>query len=278
MELAMFTPDGDDLVPQGFARSMWSKDQMHGVAVSGALARGLEQHLAALGRDDLSPARYRVDLFRPARMRACRVVVTEVRQSARLCLLDAELLQDGERVARASCLFLKPTEEPSGQVWEPAERTAAPSTDEVPASDQPRVPFFASAEPWSQEFGAHQNAGRKQTWQTGVPVVAGEPATPFTTVASVADATSMVLHWGTDGVQHINTDIDLALARLPEGLEVGFAAEDRVSHDGISVGAATVFDRRGPVGVATVTAIANAKRPVDFEGVEYDDDGTRRTV
>lgn len=50
----MFTADEDDvLTPTDVARSMWSKDQMHGVAVSGALARALERHLAELGREDL---------------------------------------------------------------------------------------------------------------------------------------------------------------------------------------------------------------------------------
>ena len=282
----MFTADGDRLVPTDVARSMWSKDQMHGVAVSGALARALEQHLAGLddgrGRPDLVPTRYRVDLFRAARMEPCSITVEVVRQGPRLCLLDAVLHQsvDGEdvRVARASCLFLKPTENPSGRAWEPSERVGPPPPDVVPVSDEPRVPVFASDAPWSQDFTAHQNAGRKRTWQAGLPVVAGERPTPFQVVAAVADATSMVVNWGTDGVQYINTDIDLAIARLPESLEIGFAAVDRVEVDGLSVGSATVFDRRGPVGVASVTALANAKRPVDFERVRYDDDGTRHAA
>ena len=140
------------------------------------------------------------------------------------------------------------------------------------------MPFFASDAPWSQDFPQHQNAGRKRTWQTGLPVVDGERPTPFQVVAAVADATSMVVNWGTEGVQYINTDIDLALSRLPESLEIGFAAVDRVEHDGLAVGSATVFDRSGPVGVASVTALANARRPVDFESVRYDDDGTRHAA
>ena len=283
MSLSMFTrgegPDHDPaLVPTDVARSMWSRDQMHGVAVSGALARGLERHLADLGRDDLVPTRYRVDLFKAARMVPGTVEVELVRQGPRLCLLDAAFVQDGVRVARASCQFLKPTENPTGRAWTPVERVEAPPLDVVPPSDEPRVPFFASDSPWSQDFTAHQNAGRKRTWQTGLPILEGERPTPFQVVAAVADATSMVVNWGTEGVQYINTDIDLALARLPEGLEIGFAAVDRVEADGLSVGSATVFDRSGVIGVASVTALANARRPVDFERVRYDDDGTRHAV
>ena len=37
MSLAMFTLEDEQLVPTDIARSMWSHDQMHGVATSGAL-------------------------------------------------------------------------------------------------------------------------------------------------------------------------------------------------------------------------------------------------
>lgn len=279
--MGLFTTEDDAsgeevLHPQDLARSMWSTGQMHGVAVSGALARALERHLEVLGRGDLVPARYTVDLFRPALMEPCRVEVAVVREGPRVVLLDAVLAQDAGPVARAGCLFLVAGTTPEGRVWAPAERFAAPPADVVPPSDEPRVPFFASEAPWSQRFHEHQNAGRKQTWQTALPLVVGERPTPFQAVASIADGTSLVVNWGTAGVQHINTDITLALARRPEGIEIGLSATDRVEHAGIAVGTAEVFDRAGPLGTAMVTALANARRPVSFEDVEYDDDGTRR--
>ena len=277
MSLAMFTLDDDQLVPTPIARSMWSHDQMHGVAISGALARALERRLGELGRHDLQPSRYTVDLFRPARMAPCTVTTEVVREGKRLCLIDAIFLQDGERVARASCTFLLPTQTPGGDVWTPADHPEAPPADEVPPSEEPRVPFFTSDAPWSQEFPDHQNAGRKQTWQAGLPVVEGETGTPFESVASVADATSMVVNWGTEGVQFINTDITLALARPPVGREIGLSATDRVERDGIAVGTVEVFDRAGPLGTAMVTALANAARPVNFENIEFDDEGGRHT-
>lgn len=278
MSLSMFTRDGDLLVPTDFARSMWSHNQMHGVAVSGALARGLEKQLADLGRTDLVPARYTVDLFRPAAMSPCTVVTDVVREGKRICLIDAALMQDGDRVARASCTFLMPSQAAPGDVWTPSDHPAPPPLDVVPPSEQPRVPYFASDAPWSQNFSEHQNPGRKQTWQTGVPVVDGEESTPFQAVASIADATSMTVNWGTQGVLYINTDITLALARQPVGREIGLSATDRVERDGIAVGTVEVYDRAGPLGTAMVTALANAARPVDFENVEYADDGSRRTV
>ncbi|UUZ60068.1 hypothetical protein [Nocardioides sp. B-3] len=55
MTFSFFTVDADLLVPTDAARSLWSADQMHGVAVSGAMARAIER---AVPRDDLRPARY----------------------------------------------------------------------------------------------------------------------------------------------------------------------------------------------------------------------------
>jgi hypothetical protein len=273
MTLSFFTGSGDDLVPADLARSLWGENQMHGVALSGALARGLERRVAELGRDDLRPARYTVDLFRPAAMTLCHTTTRVVREGRRLCLVDATLEQDGVPVARASGLFLKVGDPAAGDVWEPTGAPEPPPHDLAPPTDKLRVPLFASeGVGWEESFAAHQNGGRKTTWQVGVPIVPEEIPSGFVVAASVADATSMVTNWGSNGVEYINTDITLILARLPQGREIGLAATDRVSHDGIAVGTATVFDRSGRIGTSVTSSIANAKRAVDFEVHDFKDD------
>jgi hypothetical protein len=272
MTLSFFTTSGDGLLPTDLARSLWSENQMHGVALSGALGRALERAVADLGRDDLRAARYTVDLFRPAGMGLCTTSTTVVREGRRLCLVDAVVSQEGEPVARASGLFLTVGDPTAGEVWEPTGAPEPPPLDLAPPSEDPQVPVFASDGRWDPSFGAHQNGGRKTTWQVGVPVVPEEAPSPFVAAASVADATSMVTNWGSNGVEHINTDITLTLARLPLGREVGLQAVDRVSQDGIAVGTATVFDRQGRIGTAVVSSIANAKRTVDFEVHDFKDD------
>lgn len=276
MDLSLFTADGDSLVPTAIARSMWSDNQMHGVAISGALSRAIERCVADKGRDDLRPARMTVDLFRPATMDPCVVTTEVVREGKRICLVDALLTQGGERVARASAIFLKPSASADGKVWAPTDRPAPPPEDVAPVSSEPRVPFFHSDAGWTQSFSDHQNGSRKASWNTGIPVVGGEDVTSFQAVAAMADGASLVTNWGDQGVEYINTDITLTLARLPEGVEIGLAAEDRVEHDGIAVGTAVVFDRSGPVGTSVVTSLVNARRTVDFDGVEYADNGERR--
>lgn len=264
------TTSHDVLVPQDLARSLWSADQMHGVAVSGALARGLERAVAEQGRDDLRAARLTVDLFRPASMDPCHTTTAIVREGPRLCLVDAFLHQGDVVVARATAMFLRPTEDPGGEVWTSGVVPSPPPLELAAVSDEPRVPIFGSDDVgWSQSFTDHQNGSRKRTWQTAVSIVEGEPRSLFQSVASIADATSMVTNWGSRGVEYINTDINLALSRLPVSTEIGLEAVDHVTREGIAVGTATVFDREGVIGTSIVTSLVNAKRTVDFSELDF---------
>ena len=69
-----------------------------------------------------------------------------------------------------------------------------------------------------------------------MPIVSGERITPFQAVASIADNTSMVTNWGSGGVEYINTDISLALTRLPDGVAVGLRTVDHVAAQGLAKG------------------------------------------
>ncbi len=274
--LSFFTRAGDDLLPAPLACSMWSDDQMHGVALSGALAWAAQGALAAAGRTDLRPTRWAVDLFKPARMVPCTLTTEIEREGRRICLVDVILSQDGERVARGTATFLKPSETTDGEAWAPTDRPVPPPLDVVPvAGDEPRAPYVRSSGGWSQNFLEHQNADRKASWSTAVRIVPDEPITGFQAAASTADGTSLVTNWGTNGVEYINTDITMTLAREPEGVEIGLLATDRVEHDGIAVGSAAIFDRRGPLGTVMIAALANARRTVDLSSVSYTDDGQR---
>ena len=260
----LFRREGDLLVPQDLARSLWKADQMHGVATSGALGRAVEHAAIELGRDDLQPARFTVDLFKAPSMSPCSTRAEILREGPRILVVDAELIQDEECVARARALFLKPGETPSGVVWSDEEIPQPPPVDIAPPTEEPHVPFFFSDAGWSQDFTVHQNAGRKQMWQITLPVVLGETTTPFQGLAGAADSTSMVVNWGSEGVQHINTDITLSISRLPTGREVGLSALSWYANAGIATGTAVLFDRHGVLGTSTVTSLGNAKRSVDF--------------
>lgn len=273
-EFALFRADRDDLlIPLDVARSLWKHDQMHGVATCGALARTAENAVVTAGRVDLQPARFTVDLFRAPSMQACELRSTVVREGARLMLVESTLSQAGEPRARAIALFLKASENPGGSVWTSPDVPQPPPIDVAPVTDQPRVPFFLSdgERGWSQNFAEHQNGARKVTWQSAIPIVAGEKSSPFQGLAGAADSTSMVCNWGDQGVQYINTDVNLSISRVPVSQEIGLAALSWHAHDGIAVGTAIVFDREGPIGTSTVTSLANARRSVDFTQYEFDE-------
>lgn len=270
MEMAFFSADGEVLTPLPMAKSSWSDNQMHGLAVSGALARGIEQQVASLGRAELRPARITVDLFQPATMTPGTVETSVLREGNRIVMVEATLVQEDRRPARASAIFLAPTDTPDNDIWAPTERPEPPDPGVVPPSQEPRVPFLHSeVVGWGQDFRAHQNGGRKTMWQVGIPIVDGEEPTGFQIAASLADSTSMVTNWGTAGVTHINTDITLGISRLPTTRELGFRAVERTELDGIAIGVAEVFDRDGFIGQAMVTSLANAKRSVDFSRQDY---------
>ncbi|WP_235737434.1 acyl-CoA thioesterase domain-containing protein [Nocardioides alcanivorans] len=215
MEIAFFHRDGAQLVPTDVARSLWSDDQMHGVAISGALGQAAEDSLRGLGRGDLVPSRHTVDLFRPAKMAPCDLVTDVVREGNRLVLVDVRLEQEGELMARASALFLRATEEPPGEVWKRTELPEPPPFDVAPPNSGPRPPLFHSAEGWSPDFLAHQNAEHKVIWNTVPWIVAGEEPSGYAAAAAVADSTTLVTNWGTRGVNYINADVTLTLARRP---------------------------------------------------------------
>lgn len=81
---------------------------------------------------------------------------------------------------------------------------------------------------WTPKPDPHQDDQRKQVWIKSFPVVQGEKPTSFQLAAMAADAVSLVTNWGDQGLEYINADLSLVMARLPVGEGVGLAAQHRV--------------------------------------------------
>jgi hypothetical protein len=88
------------------------------------------------------------------------------------------------------------------------------------------------------------------------PMVRGHPLTPFTRLAFVGDITSSLTHWGTNGLRYINADYTVTASRLPDGEFLGLAAQSHYGTAGVATGAATLFDRHGPIGTSSALALA----------------------
>lgn len=252
--------DTEELHPEPCAASGWGTEHMRGLAVSGALAREAERTIDTIGRHDLQPARWTVDLFRAAKMRPSVTSATVVRDGPRLCLIDAVLNQDGQPVARASALYLRPSATPDGTVWSGGASPTPPEA-RTPPPDRERL-YLDPGRGWGEWTEGFQHSERKQIWHFPIPVVEGETVTPFQLAASVADVTNLIANLGSAGLEYINPDVTLAMARLPESTGLGLALTERVEQLGLAVGTAVVFDRRGVLGTVTASALANARRTV----------------
>ncbi|MEV0542883.1 acyl-CoA thioesterase domain-containing protein [Nocardia salmonicida] len=254
------------LHPEPEASSGWIGGQLRGMAVGAVLARAVEREPIVRERTDLRPARWTLDLFRPVFLRPCKTHVEVVRDGRRLSLFDAVLIQDDRPVARASALYLRPGPTPDGICWSPDTIADPPPTDREPSPDQDRV-YFSEEQGWTPDARTHHNPARTGIWHRPIAVVVGEQPTPFQFVAGLADVTNVVTNLGSNGLEYINADATLTLTRLPEGDEAGLVGLDRMTQDGIAVGTAAMYDRKGVFGTATVSSIANARGPADLGAI-----------
>ena len=257
-EIGFLRRDGDGFFPLDMGISKWSPDMINGPAITGILARAIENEHGAEG---FVPARLTVDLFRPARAEQLHVVTRSVRDGNRIRVADAEVIQQGEAVARASVVFLRRSEQPPGELWTRPDTPQPPPLSLLEPLQAPSHPWIGSdghPDGWSPSLRDHEGSSRKRMWQYQIPVVAGEEPSPFARAAMVGETTSLMTNWGTAGIGFINADLTLALSRLPEGPEIGIEADNHLSVDGISVGSTTMFDRRGPIGTCIVSALSNA--------------------
>ncbi|MEU1986014.1 acyl-CoA thioesterase domain-containing protein [Nocardia sp. NPDC019395] len=258
--LAFFTREGEQFLPTRVAISSWSPSQVSGPAICGLLARELETYSPG---EEFVPARLTVDLFSPVTDEPATVRGTVVREGKRICVADAELLQRDAVRSRATVVFLRTGDVPAGELWQPGRELPVPDTADI--SEIGAHPLFKSGDgDWTRDFGSSQNAERKAIWQNMLPVVAGEPVTPFQRAGMAGDAASFMSHWGSAGIGYINSDVTVTLARLPIGPGVGVLAQDQVAAGGISIGTVSLYDRSGPLGTAVVTAVSNVRRQVDM--------------
>lgn len=256
---AYFLPDGDAFAPTAMAKGPW------GSSISGNFIGGILGHAIELVVDDpdLQPARLTVDLLRPAAMAPLRARTSVVRQGRRLTLVDAEVSQDDTVVARASALFLRRGEQPPGEVWTcPVAMPPLPPDSAGPTGETPLLIWAYGKNPNvsgpSFDLTQWQHDGPKFVWLRDIkPLVDGEPLTAFTRTAMAGDVASSLTHYGTAGLAFINADFTVTLSRLPEGPDIGLAALSHSSHGGVGTGTAALFDRRGLIGSATATTLAN---------------------
>lgn len=256
---AFFTCENGRYFPARKSLSAWSPTQLSGTVVCGLLAHALETHSPG---PEFVPARFTVDMFSPVLDEPIELRSMVVRDGNRIRVADAEIIQRSSVRARATAQYLIASTDPPGEIWRPTQDLPIPDV----RLDHPdgSMPLFKSGSgDWTHSFTSGLNSHRKTVWNNIPPLIEGKPITAFERSAVVADFTNLMCNWGTAGVGYINTDVTLTLSRLPEGPELGLAAQNHVSTNGIAVGTASLYDRTGPLGTCTITALSNARRQVD---------------
>lgn len=237
---------GFDSLPA--AEGRWAPGTLSGPAIAGLLAQVLDTEFG----EGLVGTRWHCDMFRMVASGHLDVRTRLVRSGRRIRVAEAEIVQNGRTVVRAAVTFYHRAPQPDGDVW------SDPHIPSPPGPDAPRLAMAAGAGEYISSDDPEQwaNAGRKRVWTRGWRVLEGAETTPFARAAMVSDCTNLVTGMGTGGVQTINGDVSMAIARAPRGDEIGLEADQFVIVDGISVSSASMFDREGRFGVCTVTGIA----------------------
>jgi hypothetical protein len=140
-------------------------------------------------------------------------------------------------------------------MWQAPEWTAAPPDTLPPPGDgQPEgrdVRLLTPGGFWTSE--------RKQLWaRDNWRLVAGEDMSPVVRAALAADLPNPLANSSAEGLQFINADLTLFLARPPVSEWIGLEVAGHLGHDGIAVGTCTLYDTEGAIGSSSVCALANS--------------------
>ena len=250
-----FRRDGDRFIPNPISRGPWNPTSLHGRVVIGLLGREIERRH---GDADYLPARLTVDMYRLPDLSPIEVVTRVVRDGRRIKVIDAEFVSGGTPMARATCQLLRRTENPAGRIWTTPPWTAPRPGDIAPleSSQQPLGGMWTIL-PIS---GAMGSQGQRRLWMTERrALIEDEPWTPFSRVAVSCDFASPFANAGDEGLAYINSDVTLYLHRLPATEWIGYEVVNHGATDGIAVGECFVHDEQGPIGSATVAALAQAR-------------------
>lgn len=249
-----FTRAGETFVPNPISRGPWNQTSLHGRVVIGLLAREIER---LHGDPDFMPARLTVDMYRLPDLSAATVITRVVRDGRRIKVVDAEFISAGTPMARATCQLLRRTSNPAGSIWSPPP-WGSPLPADIPPPENDRGPLGGM---WTIRpiAGAMGSLGARRVWMSEVrELVGGDPWTPFARVAVGCDFASPLANAGDAGLAYINSDVTLYLHRLPVTEWVGYEVVNHGATDGVAIGECYLHDEQGPIGSATVAALAQS--------------------
>lgn len=256
MALLEESPAG--LVPLAGAAGFWGPTTLAGPVVSGVVGRAIENS----GCDSSwRVARLTVDLVRMTTFANLKVSTSVVHTSRRLTVVHAVLEQDERVVARGTGLLVRRDGPASvGRAWSHASSMPPPpkTFPDATARLLDGLVAFAGDDQVGASNPARWSGGDQPKylwWDLDLELVHGEPMSPLTRAAFLADTANPLTGWGTEGLEVVNADVTLTLARDPEGTVLGLAARDYLAGPGVTTGTAVMHDPQGPIGTVSVVSL-----------------------
>jgi hypothetical protein len=252
-----FRREGSHYIASRISAGPWDPNSLHGRVVIGLLAHEIEtQH----GSPEFTPARLTVDMYRLPGFAPMEVTTRLVRDGKRIKVVDAEFFSGGVSMARATCQLLARTQNAEGNVWSPPNWDAR-KPDEIPPPPPERRSALGGMWEIRPIIGDWGSIGPKRLWMREVrELIAGHPLTSLVRLGLASDFASPFANSGDKGLGYINSDATLYLHREMRGEWVGFEVINHHATDGVAIGECFVYDIEGPVGSASVAALAQRRR------------------
>jgi hypothetical protein len=246
----IFRRDGEVIVPSGHTRGPWDPAAQHGGAPAALLAE-------AVRADGMHVARLTYEFLGPVPLLPLTVETRVVRPGRRFQLVEAELRCEGAVVVGLRAVRLRRDAVGGLEARPDAEAVPgggpdAASAGEFPAEAPDAEGFNRTAMEIRFGGGTSYGRGPALAWfRFARPLVDADAPSPLALAAAAADfgnGVSRVL----DFERHlfVNTDLSIHLSREPVGEWVMLDARTRVEPHGAGVAASTLYDVRGPIGLA----------------------------
>ena len=262
MEPLFVRTGSSTLQPQATAGSPWQQGLLHGGPPSGLLAHVLEAAIATgTGRQLV---RVSVDLLRAVPAQPLTATVEVVREGHRLAVADAWLSCDGEVVAQARGLALRPEPgESVGSAGGAGDGDAGP--DGLEAAD---VVVEGAPAGFHTSVEVRAVPGRQAAWfRLPVALVHGETVGTSSVAVALADFGNALAHLRTgEGRGFINTDLTVSLLRSPQDGWIRLGTLEAWSEHGVGMTTAVMHDRAGRIGTVVQTLLIHRPVPVTTFG------------
>ena len=258
--MAFYRRQADAFVPTPHCIGPWDQTAQHGGPPAALLAGAAER----FGADASSfvVVRVTVELFKPIGFVPLTIEVTPLRLGRRAQWLQAELMGNGQRLARATVVRVARSEQSLPERTRP--EPAPPGPEALPEF---LFPFFATDEGYHRAVelriaeGAWAEGRPCTAWiRPRYPLVEGEPSSPLETVMIVADATNGVAPaLPVDAFAFINPDLTVHLSRPAEGDWLALSARSIAEPIGTGLVQSRLFDRGGELGRCLQSLVVRAR-------------------